>query len=465
MNRPAPGPAAGDDILAVSSAPGVSARALLRMAGPRVSQLLAALGIDPLPPPRRLTSVRLRWRHAPADFPPIEVELPALLVRFIAPASYTGSALAELQLPGNPLLLEQLLHTLQQAGARLAEPGEFTFRAYLAGKLDLTQAEGVAAAIAAASDAQLAAARRLLDGELGALSRRTVDDLGAALALVEAGIDFSDQEDVTAIGSEALRNRLTPIREMLAHLLTHSRPWGELRGDPRVVLVGPPSAGKSTLLNALLGRQRAVTSAVPGTTRDVIEEPVAWLDRTGIRRGLVLCDMAGLDDPRTALDQQVQAAAQRAIRQADLLLFLHDPTQASPAPAVTPDNLPRLAVHSKSDIHPAPPGALAVSAITGEGLDELKQAILDALAQPGESASGALLALQPRHARTLEQARQELDQANALLAQQADPQRLESAELIAQLLRSALDSLATLGGQLSPDDVIGLVFSRFCVGK
>ncbi len=189
--------------------------------------------------PTLRTLHRVRLKHPP---------LPALLAIYQAPASYTGEYVAELQVPGHPALLERLLQQAVHAGARLAEPGEFTFRGFTAGKFDLTQAEGIAATISAVSDSQLEAAALLRNGRLGTWAHDLVDALGSALALVEAGIDFVDQEDVVPITPGDLNDRLRTIADRLDELVRHSRSWGALEALPRVVLVGPPSAGKSDVV-------------------------------------------------------------------------------------------------------------------------------------------------------------------------------------------------------------------------
>ena len=310
-----------DTIVAVSSPPGRSPRGLIRFSGQDTRRIIAGLidgsAVDLLP--RRLITVHLN-----------DPDLPALLTLFEAPHSYTGQDAAELQVPGNAALLERLLHRAVDAGARLAEPGEFTFRAYLAGKLDLTEAEGVAATITATSDGQLKAAQHLRNGELGGFAGELVDALGTRLALVEAGIDFTDQEDVVPIGPGDLDQQLADLEARLADLLANSRSWGEVEALPWVVLMGAPSAGKSTLFNALLGRERAVIDPLPGTTRDVLCEPMTITSNDGTQREFMLVDIAGMD-PTTLtgdspIDRQARDAAQSAIDRADLILHIIDPT-------------------------------------------------------------------------------------------------------------------------------------------
>jgi len=449
-----------DTIVAVSSPPGRSHRGIVRLTGDDTQRILDTLLDEPASqaPPGRLAKVKLA---SPA--------MPLLLTRFAAPKSYTGQDLAELQVPGNPALLERLLHLATQAGARLAEPGEFTFRAYLAGKLDLTQAEGVAATIHAVSDGQLKAARLLLDGKLGRFARELVDDLGTRLALVEAGIDFTDQEDVIPIAPGELDEHLARIEARLDDLLAHSRPWGEVQALPWVVLVGAPSAGKSTLFNALLNRNRAVIDPMPGTTRDVLCEPMTIQTKDGTPSEVMLVDLAGLDEPTCPLDFLVQAAVERAIDRADLILRVVAPDEA--ASSVPKSNALILTVFTQSDLREGahtedhPSDAVHVSAVTGDHLDTLRSLIADRLGDSAVSVSAQMLALQPRHEQALNDAKSQITLARQLLADQLDTKAIQDVELIAGHLREALNSLAALGGELSPDDVIGKVFATFCVGK
>ncbi|MEO1237372.1 MAG: GTPase, partial [Planctomycetota bacterium] len=306
-----------DTIVAVSSPPGRSARGLIRLDGPEAFAILDALvEFDAQPPPHHVVPARLR-----------DPSIPVLVARFPGPRSYTGSDVAELQLPGHPALLERMVLAAVDGsggGGRLAEPGEFTFRAYTAGKLDLTRAEGVAATIHAVSDGQLAAAAALRHGELARFAAERVDHVGRLLALVEAGIDFVDQDDVVPIPPPELAAALEEELQHFRGLLERSRSWGAVEALPRVVLVGPPSAGKSTLFNALLGRPRAVTDAAPGTTRDVLEEPLT-LSPDG--NEVMLVDLAGLDNAASALDRDVQQRVRGAINHADLLLLVGETEQ------------------------------------------------------------------------------------------------------------------------------------------
>lgn len=450
-----------DTIVAVSSPPGRSARGLIRISGPGVSAVLGNLLKDATSQPRVLTPIRLR-----------EPDLPALLLRFESPASYTGDDLAELQLPGNAALLDRVLRQIiacPDGHARLAEPGEFTYRAYTAGKLDLTQAEGIGATINAVSDSQLAAAKLLRQGKLGQTAESLVDQLGNLLALVEAGIDFTDQEDVTPIAPDLLSKKVVAIEQTLASLLSRSRSWGALEAVPRVVLVGPPSAGKSTLFNALLGKDRATIDPTPGTTRDALAEPMQFTDSTGRTVEVMLVDLAGLDDDfserGSAPDREAQRVAREAIEQADLVLRMSDDARRWIAPE---SDAPKIDVLSKCDLETHTddaPEALRVSAHTGTGLDALRSAIVTGLADKAVSVQADLLALQPRHEQAITTAAHSLRETQALLDPAAASTHLPDIELLASTLRHALDALASLGGQLTPDEVIGRVFATFCVGK
>lgn len=447
-----------DTIIAVSSPPGRSLRGLIRVSGREAFAVVRKLvSVESLEPRRALVG-RLRHRDLP--------DIPTVVMAFAGPASYTGDDTVELQLPGHPALLERVLQAamgLEDNAIRLAEPGEFTFRAFTNGKLDLTQAEGIAATIGAVSDSQLKAAAHLRDGELASFARTAVDDLGTALALVEAGIDFVDQEDVVPILPGDLCGRLEQLEADLQGLLGRSRSWGVVEVLPRVVLVGPPSVGKSTLFNVLLGRERAVIDALPGTTRDVLSEPLV-LERGDKTIEILLQDVAGLDEATVWLDQQAQAAAERAIAEADLVVEMRCddwPRREYGAPC--------LRVRTKCDEldtgQMLDAGEIGISSKTGIGLDALKIAIAQALSDQASVAAGDQLTLQPRHEAALRQAVACVTEAKQWVEPQREEGSLSHIELIAGPMREALDALASLGGELTPDDIIGRVFATFCVGK
>ncbi|MBI1337560.1 MAG: hypothetical protein GC164_11425 [Phycisphaera sp.] len=446
-----------DTIVAVGSPPGRAVRGIVRLSGSGTNHLLslAGVGVDGL--------TARRMSVCTVELPPI---LPAMVATFRGPASYTGQDMAELHLPGNPVLLDRVMHRFVELGARLAEPGEFTYRAFIASKLDLTQAEGVAATIGAQSDGELHAASMLREGRLGAWADELVNGMARLLALVEAGIDFTDQEDVVPITPGSLWQRVSEGLGKIDTMLARSRSWSEVSTQPRVVLVGKPSVGKSTLFNALLGKPRAVVSPLPGVTRDVLTEPLTVRDRTGRAFEILLCDLAGLDTPAGALDERVQHHARRAMAAADLVLHVMLPGEvAATLPGEVRGHVLQIVTHSETQHADHPDGALPVSGTTGRGIAELQTALAGALSDRASSATGSALALQPRHTSALNFARDELLATLALLEPQRDAPGIAGIELVADSMRRALDHLASLGGRMTPDDVIGLVFATFCVGK
>jgi len=440
-----------DPILAVSSPPGQSPRGLIRITGQALAPLLDAL-FDISLTPRALMATNARGLPSPG------VNLPMLAIYFQSPRSFTGEDMLELQLPGNPALLQRVCESLIQrmrsvlGAGRYAEAGEFTRRAFTAGRIDLTRAEGIAATIGAVSDAQLEAARLLRTGKLGQWAVDGVEELAHLLALVEAGIDFMDQDDVVAISAADLDAGLATMRDRIDQMLSRSRSWSQLEALPWVVMVGEPNVGKSTLFNALLGHTRAVASEVAGTTRDVLTEPMKLGDGE-----VMLVDVAGLDEPEGALDHAMQAAARQAIDRAELVLKLYDVDHAPLA--IGRDDVPTLHVHTKADLAVSrrDTGDLAVSAVTGDGMDTLREKIAGLMRDRAVTLSGQMMALGPRHRQALTEARDAIDEARAL-----DPADME---LVASVMRRALDHLGAVGGQVTPDDVIGRIFATFCIGK
>ncbi len=458
---------AADTIVAASSPPGRSIRAMVRISGNLTATILSALTDMRLVDARQMTQCRLRLAHNQTTGKQ-NLSLPAWCVFFAGPKSYTAQDMAEIQCPGHPALLERLIHVCMGCGARLAEPGEFTFRAFMAGKLDLTEAEGIAATITAASDSQLQAATLLREGALGRFTTELVDLLAQQLALVEAGVDFVDQEDVVPIGPAELDDNLAKIEFRLNDLLLHSRSWGALDALPRIVLVGLPGTGKSTLFNALLNRRRAVTSPMAGTTRDVLAEPLTLTAANNRQVEVMLIDIAGLDTPEGTLDRQAQAAARAAIRGSDLILAVEDQREIKPpfdlggqAAGTT-----SIRIRSKADLGSISDSYdVVVSTHHGAGLDDLRRAILRGIGDLGVSISAQTMALQPRHQSALRQATERLKATRQMLATQRNARNIDAIELVADTLRDGLDHLSALGGKMTADDIIGRVFATFCIGK
>jgi tRNA modification GTPase len=436
-----------DTIAAISSATGRAARMILRLSGPQTFPIAAGLGIGVS---GSGSAARRELRFG-------DLFCPAWVYQFASPRSYTGEDLVELHVPGNPLLARMLLAWLMRHGARQAEPGEFTARAYFNGKLDLSQAEGVAATIWAQNQQQLAAARRLMAGELARRLRPAMDLLAESLALLEAGIDFSE-EGIEFLTLQDVAARIEAVVGQLKTLVAESVRFEKLTHEPTIVLAGRPNAGKSTLTNALAGMHRSIVSPQPGTTRDALSVEIV-LPR-GVAR---LIDVAGIEEsgqssPTPSLrevHEQMRNLAHRAIEGADVLVLVRDATDDRPE--VPLPRSPDLRVASKCDLLqriPASGESLPVSAVTGDGLDALRQS-LDRIAFASDSV-GASLALSGRHLQALDEAISALHRAKDVP---------DSPELLAAEFRAALDALGGILGAVTPDDILGRIFSTFCVGK
>lgn len=413
------------------------------------------------------------------------LSLPCLRLQYIAPHSYTGEASAELLLPGNPALLDRIVALMFEVArennldVRHAEPGEFTARAFLNHRISLIQAEGVAATIAARSDAELRAASMLRDDSLGRLGDSLADELASALALVEAGIDFTDQEDVVAIAADDLRNRLVSLRARIALQLERAVGYGQLESAPLVVLTGAPNAGKSTLFNALLGRTRVIVSPIAGTTRDAIIEPLHIKTNQGDAE-VLLVDVAGEDENDLGvMNQQMQSAAQAMRRRADLLLRCVS-IDSYPLPGGEgrvrveggggdSKSLQEVIVVTKADASRQigtydDANTVITSAVTNRGIAELKQAIATRLADRAVSLAADAVALMPRHETALRDADRALQSSLEFILNNEDRQ-IRQPELVAASMREALDHLGSLAGRITPDEVLGRIFARFCIGK
>ncbi|MEK6703977.1 MAG: GTPase [Planctomycetota bacterium] len=450
----------GDTIIAIASPHARAARGLIRVSGAGTrSALLAMVG--------EREWVRGVW--------PMKLSLgeglyvPVVVACFPGPLSYTGEDSAEIQCPGNPALMDRIVtEMIKSHGLRAAEGGEFTARAYLGDRLTLEEAEGVAAVIAARSAWELAGARAVLAGEAGRRWRVWMEECATLLALVEAGIDFTDQEDVVAISPGELRARLTAMAGAIEAEVGPERASESGRAVPRVVLFGAPNAGKSTLFNRLLGRKRAVESAIAGTTRDALVE---LLDLSGDAPGggaVELVDVAGYDGEDGATcgraGDSVEGAGQRAavgsVQDADVVVHC-DPRGEFVMPSGIVPRGAIIRVRTKgdlSDARPVDPGVISVCAIDGWNLDLLRQGIAGEAWRAAETAAP----LVPRHrralVRTLEAIREAAEGARA-------GPRLASPEIVAGALRAATDAMGELLGRISPDEVLGRIFASFCIGK
>jgi tRNA modification GTPase len=375
-----------------------------------------------------------------------------LALWFPAPNSATGEDVAELHLHGSRAVLSAVFGVLRRRGLRLAEPGEFTRRAFQNGKLDLTQAEAIADLAAAETEAQRRQALRQLDGSLGELYRGWGERLLRLLAHLEAAIDFPDEELPPEIEAQVSRDTLGLVREIEAHLADGRR--GErLRDGIAVAIIGPPNAGKSSLLNQMAQREAAITSPVAGTTRDVIEVAV---DLAGYP--VVLADTAGLRESGDAIEQEGLRRALARAEAAELRLFVFDARRPEDAHGATAWPGPAtLLIANKVDLLAdrtrLPEEALAVSALTGEGLPELIQTLAERIAE-GYQVEAPLLT-RARHREALEAAVEALRRSlDAGLA-----------ELRAEDLRLAWRSFGRITGRVDVEDLLDVIFADFCLGK
>ncbi len=442
-------------IVAVASPPGRSVRGIVRLSGRGACGAVAAI-LDDGPSVEALRDGARGVRTAMLRSPPI----PVLVVAMPGSRTATGEDCAEIHLPGNPVLLERVVDaivTASRGAARRAHPGEFSVRAVLNGRAAIADVERVAASIAAETDAQWRAARGLDDAAGTAAVRDAADGIADVLALVEAGIDFTDQEGVEAIPRAELERRVGIAREALRALSADSRPAERGAIAPRVTLLGPPNAGKSTLFNALLGRPRAVAHHSRGTTRDAIEEPLVLPDGAEV----ILVDAPGIEDAAASLDLAVQDRAAEARARADIVLECIPPGDGGAPPGATrPAGADVIRVLTKRDTSPAPrhaptpPGAIATSARDGTGIDALRDAIARCAHERSPRAAD-VAALGDARAALVREAVASLD----------DALREHAPELVAAALRTALDRLGEVAGAIPPDDVLGRLFSRFCIGK
>lgn len=440
-----------DAIFALASGAGRAAVAVMRLSGARGCKgILDRLTGGRVPPPR-MAGLR-RLRH-PATGETLDR---ALVLWFPGPRSYTGEDAAELHLHGGPAVIAGVAEALVALGARPAEAGEFTRRAFLNGKLDLTAAEGIADLIAAETAGQRRQALRQAEGALAALYEDWTSRLTRLLAHQEAAIEFADEDLPTDLGDQA-RNGAAALRTEIDRHLDDGGRGERLREGLEVVIVGAPNAGKSSLLNALVGRDAAIVSTRMGTTRDVIE---ARLDLGGVP--VTLADTAGLREAGDEIEAEGVRRARRRAEGADLVLALFAadrPPDGATLAFLERSEPEALAVVSKVDLAPAPRQVggripLGVSTRTGEGLPELRARLAEtasARAAPG----GTAALTRPRHRAALREA--------AAWLQDAETAPLP--ELSAEALRAALRALGRLTGRVGVEEVLDRVFADFCIGK
>jgi tRNA modification GTPase len=442
-----------DTIAAIASAPGAAGIGVVRVSGPRVPTIAQALlGRPPQP----------RYAHLAAfhDGDGALIDR-GLLLHFPAPHSYTGEHVLELQGHGSAVLLDLLLRRVCALGARLAEPGEFTERAFLNGKLDLAQAEAVADLIAARSEAAARAALRSLDGAFSQRVHALLDALIALRVHVEAAIDFPEEE-IDFLADPAIARQLEALRTQLAGLLAETRRGVRLTDGLKVTIVGRPNAGKSSLLNALAQSERAIVTSIAGTTRDVLRETVS-LDGVVLE----LADTAGLRHTEDEIEREGVRRAHGELARADLALLVTDAIHADADLALLaelPATVARLVLVNKIDLDATPPHGetraglphLWLSARTGAGLDLLRAELK---ARAGAGGGEGAFSARRRHVSALERVQAHLEHAGHALA------ATRAGELAAEDLRQAQHALGEITGSYTSDDLLGAIFGSFCIGK
>ncbi|MEO8410236.1 MAG: tRNA uridine-5-carboxymethylaminomethyl(34) synthesis GTPase MnmE [Propionivibrio sp.] len=441
-----------ETIAALATPPGRGGIGIIRLSGSDLAPLAGAL-CGKQPPPRQATVASFRA----ADDSLIDR---GLLLHFPAPHSFTGEDVLEVHGHGGPVILQMLLARCLDLGARLAEPGEFTRRAYLNGKLDLAQAEAVIDLIDASTVAAARSAVRSLHGDFSNEIHRLLEQLTELRALVEATLDFPDEEVDFLEAADAF-GRLARLQQKLAEVVDRAQQGKLLQGGLHVVLAGLPNVGKSSLLNALAGDELAIVTPVAGTTRDIVR---GSLQIEGIP--LHIIDTAGLRDTDDAVESIGIARTWREIERADVVILLVDArTRVGAAEREIldklPAHLPRIVVHNKIDLadshadrHAKPDGvSISLSAKRGDGIDLLRQEILRIA---GWHPTEDVFIARERHLRALAATRENLAAAR---------QRLPQLELFAEELRLAQAALATITGEFSADDLLGEIFGRFCIGK
>lgn len=450
--RPARG-SGRDTIAAIATPPGRGGIGVVRVSGPGVERIAVSV-LGGLPAPRQ-AAYRAFMDSRGETFDR------GIALYFPAPQSYTGESVLELQGHGGPVVMQMLLGACLDAGARIAEPGEFTRRAFTGGQLDLAQAEAVADLIDAASREAARSALRSLTGEFSAAVHVLVDQLTELRALTEAALDFPEEE-VDELHREDARARLVRVRASLDDVLAKSEQGSLLRSGIQVVFAGRPNVGKSSLLNRLAGEDRAIVTPVAGTTRDALREPIQ-IDGVPI----IVVDTAGLRESSDEVERLGVERTWREVKRADVVLAVLEADRgAGPEDremlARLPAEGPRILIYNKVDLVPgavAGPRAGAanevwVSAKTGAGLDELRRMLLQTA---GWSAVGEPVYLaRERHLRAMGRARRHLEEAS---------RQLERWEFFAEELRLAQVALAEITGEVSADDLLGEIFARFCIGK
>jgi tRNA modification GTPase len=443
-----------ETIAAIATPPGKGGVGVVRVSGGQVQAVMQAVLGKPLTP-----------RHAhflpflDADGAALDT---GLALYFPAPHSFTGEDVLELQGHGGPVVLDLLLRRILALGARLARPGEFSERAFLNDKLDLAQAEAIADLIDSGTEQAARAALRSLQGEFSRLVHELVEELIGLRVYIEAAMDFAD-EDIDFLGDGAVAERIADLLARLERIRRSARQGRVLRDGLSVVIAGRPNAGKSSLLNALAGREAAIVTEIAGTTRDLLRE---YIQIDGMPLHIV--DTAGLRDSVDIVEREGVRRAREAIAAADVVLLMMDDRCAEEDPellADMPGNIPMIRVRNKIDLTGKAPGLaetargweIGLSLKTGAGLDDLCQHLKRCAGYDAEA--GQAFSARRRHLDALERAHASVERAQTLL------QRAHAPELTAEELRLAQNALSEITGAFTGEDLLGRIFSSFCIGK
>jgi tRNA modification GTPase len=442
-------------IAAVATPPGRGGIGIVRISGTAVRHIAAGL-LGKLPKPRHASFVNF----LDAASQPIDQ---GLAIFFPAPHSFTGEDVLELHGHGGPVVLDMLLNRALELGARLARPGEFSERAFLNGKLDLAQAEAVADLIEAGSETAARSALRSLEGGFSQRVHALVEGLTRLRLYVEAAIDFPEEE-IDFLADERVTQELDMLAQDVEKLLASTQQGVLLHDGMTVVLAGPPNAGKSSLLNALAARDTAIVSAIPGTTRDVLRERI-HIDGMPLH----IVDTAGLRESRDEIESEGIRRAREQMQRADRVLLVLDDSAHEALPAEVlqhvPEKLPRSVIRNKIDLTGRAAGVtkkadeteIALSAKTGDGLDDLRRHLKDCMGF--QTAGEGTFMARRRHLDAIRRAQVCLVQGQARLRES------RAGELLAEELRLAQQALSEITGEFTPEDLLGKIFSSFCIGK
>jgi tRNA modification GTPase len=446
-----------DTIVAAATPPGRGGVGIVRLSGPKVPEIGAVM-LGELPPPRRASFAR--FLDAQAE--PIDA---GLVLFFPAPHSYTGEHVLELQGHGGPVVMELLIARALELGARRAAPGEFTQRAFLNDKLDLTQAEGIADLIDAGSRDAARAAMRSLQGEFSAMVQGLTEAVIDLRTYVEAAIDFPEEE-LDFLADRELTDRLHAVKEHFRAVEQSAQQGRLLREGMTVVIAGRPNAGKSSLLNRLAGYDAAIVTPIPGTTRDILRERI-HIDGMPLH----VLDTAGLRQAGDLVEEEGIRRAQAEMTRADRVLFVIDSVEDPVAIAYQeerprlPRDVPVTLILNKCDMAPAiplpdtlsGPPRISLSALTGKGIDTLRTHLKSCMGY--HTLDAGTVSARQRHLDALSRARTHVNQAAHQLSER------RAGELVAQELRQAQDCLSEITGEFTSDDLLGRIFSSFCIGK